>query len=83
MATASRAPLRSCRSEQTGAQLEELVAEAEHGYDVEEILRRRRRGAAGVGSAAATVESVRLEPELKRAAPRGARSHQRVRGDPP
>jgi hypothetical protein len=48
------------------AQLEALVAEAERGYDVEEILRRRRGGRPALGSAAASVESVRLGPELKR-----------------
>jgi Ribbon-helix-helix protein, copG family len=48
------------------AHLEALVAEAEAGYDVEEILRRRRGGRPALGSAAASVESVRLDPELKR-----------------
>jgi hypothetical protein len=40
---------------------------AERGYDVDTILRRRRGGRPPVGSAAASVESVRLDPELKRA----------------
>lgn len=48
------------------AQVEALVAEAERGYDVEKILRRRRGGRPALGSAAAGVESVRLDPELKR-----------------
>ena len=48
------------------AHVEALVAEAERGYDVEEILRRRRGGRPALGSAAASVESVRLDPELKR-----------------
>ena len=39
--------------------------EAERGYDVEEI-RRRRGGRPPMGSAASSVESVRLDPELKR-----------------
>ncbi len=47
------------------AAVEEMVAEAEQGYDVEELLR-RRRGRPAMGSAAASVESVRLDPELKR-----------------
>lgn len=47
-------------------QIEALVAEAERGYDVEEILQRRRGGRPALGSAAASVESVRLDPELKR-----------------
>lgn len=42
----------------------ELAAEAEAGYDVEEILR-RRPGRPTLGSAPASVESVRLEPELR------------------
>ena len=44
-----------------------LAAKAEAGYDVDEMLRRRRRGRPPLGSAAASVESVRLEPELRRA----------------
>ena len=40
---------------------------AERGYDVDTILRRRRGGRRPVGSAAASVKSVRLDPELKRA----------------
>jgi hypothetical protein len=42
----------------------ELAAKAEAGYDVDEMLR-RRRGRPPLGSAAASVESVRLEPELR------------------
>lgn len=48
------------------AHAEALVAEAERGYDVEEILRRRRGGRPTLGSAAASVESVRLDPDMKR-----------------
>jgi hypothetical protein len=44
----------------------ELAGEAERGYDVDAILRRRRGGRPSLGSAAASVESVRLDPELKR-----------------
>lgn len=40
---------------------------AERGYDVDTILHRRRGGRPPLGSAAASVESVRLDPELKRA----------------
>lgn len=43
-----------------------MVDEAERGYDVDEILRRRRGGRPPMGSAASSVESVRLDPELKR-----------------
>jgi Ribbon-helix-helix protein, copG family len=47
-------------------QVQALVEEAERGYDVDAILRRRKSGRPALGSAAATVESVRLDPELKR-----------------
>ena len=61
------------------AHVEALVAEAERGYDVEEILRRRRGGRPALGSAAASVESVRLAPELKRELLlRAARDHTSV-----
>lgn len=46
--------------------VEAMADEAERGYDVEELLQ-RRRGRPPMGSAAASVESVRLDPELKRA----------------
>jgi hypothetical protein len=46
--------------------VEKLAAQAEDGYDDEEMLR-RRGGRPPIGSAAATVESVRLEPELRNA----------------
>jgi predicted HicB family RNase H-like nuclease len=46
--------------------VEELAAKAERGYDVVEILR-RRGGRPPIGSGPATVESVRLDPELRRA----------------
>lgn len=44
--------------------VEKLASEAEAGYDVEEMLR-RRGGRPPMGAAAASVESVRLEPELR------------------
>lgn len=46
--------------------VDKLAANAEQGYDVEEMLR-RRGGRPPIGSAAASVESVRLEPELRQA----------------
>lgn len=46
--------------------IEELVKEAEEGFDVDELIR-RRRGRPTMGSAAASVESVRLDPELSQA----------------
>ena len=51
----------------TDAGFEAMAEEAERGYDVDTLLRRRRGGRPPLGSAAATVESVRLDPELKRA----------------
>jgi predicted HicB family RNase H-like nuclease len=45
--------------------VEELADEAERGYDVDE-LRRRRGGRPAMGSSPSSVESVRLDPELKR-----------------
>jgi hypothetical protein len=50
----------------TDEMVEALADEAERGYDVEEIDRRRRGGRPPLGSAASSVESVRLDPELKR-----------------
>jgi hypothetical protein len=56
--------------------VERLAAKAEAGYDVDEILR-RRGGRPPLGSAAARVESVRLEPELQKAlADRAARDRE-------
>jgi hypothetical protein len=46
--------------------VEQLADEAERGYDVGEIIARRgRRGRPRLGSEPSTVESVRLDPELK------------------
>jgi hypothetical protein len=49
-----------------------LAEEAEAGYDVDEMLR-RRGGRPPIGSAAASVESVRLDPELRAALTQRAR----------
>lgn len=57
--TASGAPI-------TDGVVDKLTAKAEAGYDVDETLR-RRGGRPSIGSAAASVESVRLDPELRRA----------------
>jgi hypothetical protein len=43
-----------------------LADEAERGYDVANIVRRRPAGRPSMGDAPASVESVRLDPELKR-----------------
>ena len=46
--------------------IEKIADEAEVGYDVEEIIARRgKRGRPRLGAAPSTVESVRLDPELK------------------
>jgi hypothetical protein len=59
--------------------VEALIEEAERGYDVEQVLRRRRGGRPPLGSAAASVESVRLDPDLKRELLlRAARDHTSV-----
>ena len=50
----------------TDAMVEAMAEEAERGYDVEAIQRRRRGGRPPLGIAASSVESVRLDPELKR-----------------
>ncbi|MPZ66988.1 MAG: ribbon-helix-helix protein, CopG family [Pseudonocardiaceae bacterium] len=50
----------------TDETVEALVDEAEYGYEVDDVIR-RRGGRPAIGSAAATVESVRLDPEMKRA----------------
>jgi hypothetical protein len=50
----------------TDADVEVLAAEAEAGYDVDMLISRRaKRGRPALGSAAASVESVRLDPELR------------------
>jgi Ribbon-helix-helix protein, copG family len=47
-------------------EIEALAAEAESGYDVDTLLARRgKRGRSALGSAPASVESVRLDPELR------------------
>jgi uncharacterized protein (DUF4415 family) len=51
----------------TDQDIENLAAEAEAGYDVETpIARRNKRGRPTLGNAPASVESVRLDPELRR-----------------
>ncbi len=60
--------------------LEELVQKSEGGFDVDEILR-RRGGRPPMGSAAATVESVRLDPELSQALRDRAQQEGRTNSD--
>lgn len=48
----------------TDAEIETLAAEAEAGYDVDEIIARRgERGRPALSSAPASIGSVRLDPE--------------------
>jgi hypothetical protein len=50
----------------TDKDVEILAAEAEAGYDVDRLIARRpKRGRPALGSSAASVESVRLDPELR------------------
>lgn len=50
----------------TDADVQRLAEEAERGYDVDALVaRRNKRGRPALGSAPATVESVRLDPELR------------------
>jgi hypothetical protein len=47
--------------------VEQLAAEAEAGYDVDALIARRgKRGRPTLGASPASVESVRLDPELRR-----------------
>jgi len=52
--------------ELTDELIEKYVEEAEEGFDVDEILE-RRKGRPPIGRGPASVESVRLDPELKQA----------------
>lgn len=47
--------------------IDNLADEAEAGFDVDKVIARRgKRGRPRLGSAPSTVESVRLDPELKK-----------------
>ena len=53
-------------SEITDEVVEKLAAEAETGYDVDTLIARRgKRGRPTLGTSPASVESVRLDPELR------------------
>lgn len=60
--------------------VEKLAIKAEDGFDVEEILR-RRGGRPTMGSSAASVESVRLDPELGEALRERANREGRTNSD--
>jgi hypothetical protein len=50
----------------TDSDVQALAAEAEAGYDVDRLIARRpKRGRPALGSSPASVESVRLDPELR------------------
>jgi len=50
----------------TDTEVQALAAEAEAGYDVDALIARRpKRGRPALGSSPASVESVRLDPELR------------------
>ena len=50
----------------TDAEVQRLADEAERGYDVDALVARRgKRGRPALGSRPASVESVRLDPELR------------------
>jgi hypothetical protein len=59
----------------TDEDVEALAAEAEAGYDADALLARRpNRGRPKLGSAPASVESVRLDPQLREELAQRARS---------
>lgn len=60
--------------------LHKLTDDAEEGFDVDEILR-RRGGRPAMGSAPASVESVRLSPELSEALHERAEREGRTNSD--
>ncbi|MBA2576502.1 MAG: ribbon-helix-helix protein, CopG family [Euzebyaceae bacterium] len=60
--------------------VEKLAAKAEEGFDVDEILR-RRGGRPPMGAAAASVESVRLDPALSQALRQRAEQEGRTNSD--
>ncbi len=60
--------------------VDDLAAKAEAGFDVDEIVR-RRGGRPPMGSAAASVESVRLDPELSAALHERAEHEGRTNSD--
>ncbi len=66
MSETSRTYTTKTGRELTDADIEKLADEAEQGYDVDD-LKRRRRGRPMLGSAPAEVVPVRLDPELRQA----------------
>jgi CRISPR-associated endonuclease/helicase Cas3 len=62
--------------ELTDELIERLAREAEEGYDVERLRPRSRRGRPPIGSEAAALFQVRLEPELRSALAHAAQLQQ-------
>jgi len=60
--------------------LNKLAERAEEGFDVDEIIR-KRGGRPPMGTAAASVESVRLDPELSQALHEQAEREGRTNSD--
>jgi hypothetical protein len=63
-----RSPDRRTKSGEaiTDTEIQSLADEAEKGFDVDALIARRgRRGRPPLGTAPASVESVRLDPELR------------------
>ena len=69
----------------TDADVEAMADEAERGYDVDTILRRRRGGpaAAGVGGSLGGVRAAGSRAEARPAGARRRGTRQRLGGDPP
>jgi hypothetical protein len=60
----------------TDEDVEKLAAEAEAGYDLDRLIaRRNKRGRPTIGNAPSSVESVRLDPELRRQLLQRAEAH--------
>lgn len=64
----------------TDALVERLADKAERGFDTDEIIR-RRGGRPPLGSSAASVESVRLDPDLRDALRERAQREGRTSSD--
>lgn len=62
--------------ELTDTKLDELVDEAEHGYEPDQLRARSRRGRPPLGTSAASVFHVRLEPALRDAVEQAADAEQ-------
>ena len=64
----------------TAELVKDLAAKADKGFDIDEIIR-RRGGRPPMGSSAASVESVRLDPELSDALSERAKQEGRTNSE--